>query len=287
MRKKQESNYCFLENIIMREGSSSMSLKNAETVVLKIGTSSLTYENGRINLRKMSRLVKVAADIANSGRKVVLVSSGSVGVGAGKLGIPTPGTIKVKQAAAAVGQCELMFMYDKMFSEYSHTVAQVLLTRTIIEKEDRMQNVINTFHMLTDMGVIPIVNENDTVAVDELEFGDNDTLSAIVSVLVQADALIILTDIDGLYDSDPRKNPDAKLIPEVDAITPEIEALAGGSGSPRGTGGMVTKLSAAKIATGAGVEMAIIRGDAPELIYDLLEGKSVGTVFHAKGADET
>ena len=256
---------------------------NLNRIVIKVGTSTLTYENGKANLRRIDKLCKVISDIHNQGREVILVSSGAVGIGMGKLGLPEkPSATKEKQALAAVGQCELMFMYDKLFGEYNNMVAQVLLTRDAVDSEHRKENVLNTFNTLLDMGIIPIVNENDTVAIDELEghnFGDNDMLSAIVAKLVSADALVILTDIDGLYDSDPRKNADAKRIERVEKITEEIEQMAGGSGSNRGTGGMTTKVMAAKYVTGAGIDCYVIAGDDPERIYDVTDGKSVGTLF--------
>lgn len=254
----------------------------AKRIVIKIGTSTLTYETGRINIRRFESLCKVLSDIKNSGRQVVLVSSGAVGVGVAKLGLPCrPTDIPGKQAAAAVGQCELMYLYDKLFLEKSHKVAQVLLTRDVFEREDRALNAHNTFEQLFAMGAIPIVNENDTVAIEELVFGDNDTLSAMVAGLTQADGLIILSDINGLYDGDPNKNPSARLIPLVEQIDGYIEGIAGGSGSGLGTGGMSTKIQAAKIATSQGIPMAIINGADPNLLYDLLDGIPTGTLFTA------
>ncbi len=216
-----------------------------EIWVVKVGTSTLTYENGRVNLRRMECLCRALADLQNAGKRLVLVSSGAIGVGMGKLGLKSrPAETEKKQALAAVGQCELMFLYDKFFGEYNQTVAQVLLTAGVVHDGRGRHNVENTFRELLTMGTIPIVNENDTVETSELEgqnFGDNDTLSAVVAELIAADFLVILTDTDGLYDSDPRKNPAAKLIPRVEKITPEIEVLAGGAGSSRGTGGMGEK----------------------------------------------
>lgn len=255
-------------------------LADAKRVVMKIGTSTLTYETGRINIRRFEKLCKTLSDIKNSGREIVLVSSGAVAVGVAKLGLPSrPQDTPSKQAAAAVGQCELMYLYDKLFLEQSHKVAQVLLTRDVLERENRAANARNTFERLFDMGAIPIVNENDTVSTEELEFGDNDTLSAMVAVLTGAEGLILLSDIDGLYAQDPRKNPDAPLIPLVTEIDQRIESIAGGSGSDRGTGGMSTKIQAAKIALAHGVPMAIVNGADPGLLYDLLEGKPAGTLF--------
>ncbi len=260
------------------------SIKDAKRIVVKVGTSTIAYPTGRMNIRKIECLVKVLADIKNSGREVVLVSSGAIGVGVGKLGLSQkPTDIPSKQAAAAVGQCELMYTYDKLFSEYSHTVAQVLLTRDVIDDAPRRRNVENTFGRLLEMGCIPIVNENDTVATDEIEsggnFGDNDTLSALVAEVCDAEALIVLSDIDGLYTDDPHTNQDAKLIERVTEITDDICRLARGSGSAMGTGGMITKLHAAEIALKKGITMAIINGGDPELLYDLLEGRQVGTLF--------
>ena len=213
-----------------------MDLQHAKTVVVKIGTSTLTYENGKLNLRRIEYLCRTLSDLQNSGRRIVLVSSGAIGVGVGKLGLARrPDETAKKQALAAVGQCELMFIYDKFFGEYHQNVAQVLLTADVTARENSRTNVVNTFSELLSMGIIPIVNENDTVAVDELEgrnFGDNDTLSAIVASLVGADALVILTDIDGLYDKNPKTCPDAKRIPLVRAITDEVRAMAGGAGCP-------------------------------------------------------
>ena len=254
-------------------------------VVVKVGTSTLTYENGKVNIRRLELLCKVLSDLHNSGKQIVLVSSGAIGVGMGKLKLKSrPKETRFKQALAAVGQCELMFLYDKFFGEYNNSVAQVLLTRDVVANEYSRQNVINTFQALLEMGIIPIVNENDTVAVDELigqNFGDNDNLSAIVADLVGADMLVILTDIDGLYDSDPRKNPDAKRIPVVTHIDDSIREMAGGSGSNRGTGGMATKITAAAAATGAGINCCVMSGSDPANIYKLIEGEQMGTMFVA------
>ena len=257
-------------------------LKHAKRMVVKVGTSTLTYETGKTNIRRMAKLVSVLSDLLNSGMEIVLVTSGAIGVGVGKLGLherpeDTPG----RQAAATVGQCELMFMYDKLFGEYGHTVGQLLVTRGDIESECRKQNLINTFEKLFAFGAIPIVNENDSVAVEEIVFGDNDSLSAIVACLVKADALVILSDIDGLYESDPRTDADARLIPVVEEIDDRIRALAGGSGTRRGTGGMITKLHAAEIATQAGIDTVVRNGSAPQDLYKLLEGRQIGTFFKA------
>ncbi len=256
------------------------SLKNSKKIVVKVGTSTLTYANGCVNIRRVEQLVKVLADIKNSGRDIIFVTSGAISVGVGKLGLSErPTTVGGKQAAAAVGQCELMYMYDKIFSEYGHTTAQVLLTRDGVEDPVRKQNIINTLSEILKLGAVPIINENDTVSTDEIEFGDNDTLSAMVAVLAEADGLIILSDIDGLYDANPVNNPDAKLISSVNKINDDLLSIAGGSGSNRGTGGMITKLNAAKIAMSASIPMVIMNGSDPLLLYDVVEGKSVGTIF--------
>lgn len=256
--------------------------ESARRVVVKVGTSTLTHETGLVNIRRVECLVKVLADIKNSGKEVILVSSGAIAVGMGKLGMmERPSGTPAKQALAAIGQCELMYMYDKLFSEYNHNVAQVLLTRDVIESQARKENCINAFERLLEMNTIPVVNENDTVSVEEIEFGDNDTLSALVAVLTGADALVIMSDIDGLYDADPRENPNARLIPRVEQLDDSIAEKAGGAGSSRGTGGMLTKIHAAQLACTAGVDMAIINGKNPARLYDLFDGKEVGTHFVA------
>lgn len=254
-------------------------------IVVKVGTSTLTYESGRLNLRRVETLVKVLCDLQNSGKDVILVSSGAIGVGVGKLGLKKrPSETREKQAVAAVGQCELMFIYDKLFGEYNHRIAQVLLTKHDVETEQKRLNVINTMNTLLEMGIIPIVNENDTVAIDELDgenFGDNDSLSAIVADIADADLLVMLTDIDGLYTSNPRSNPNAEKIDVVEKITEEVRTMASGSGSNRGTGGMITKIMAAEYATALGIECCIMNGENPKRLYDLFDGKSIGTVFKA------
>ena len=262
-------------------------IKKCNRVVVKVGTSTLTYENGNINLTRIEKLARVLSDLMNSGKEIVLVTSGAVGVGVNKLKLKEkPKTIKEKQAAAAVGQCELMHIYGKFFGEYSHIVGQVLLTRDVVEDNHIRENVINTFETLIESGIIPIVNENDTVAIDEIEnivrFGDNDNLSAIVAGLVSADLLIILSDIDGFYDSDPRKNKNSKMMKVVEEITTELEACAGGAGTSFGTGGMATKLTAAKTATSQGVNMILANGDNPTILLDIIEGKDIGTLFVKK-----
>lgn len=261
------------------------SVTNANRVVVKVGTSTLTYENGRLNLRAVETLCKVLTDLQNAGRQMILVSSGAIGVGAGKLGLKErPTTTHEKQAVAAVGQCELMFMYDKLFGEYNQAVAQVLLTRDIIDNEHTKQNVTNTLKTLMEMNIIPVINENDTVAIDELvgaNFGDNDTLSAIVAGVADADLLILMTDIDGLYDADPHQHADAKRIPLVKAIDDDLMALAGGAGSKRGTGGMQTKLQALRLTMDRHIPGVIMDGGHPERLYELFDGGSVGTLFDA------
>ena len=252
-------------------------------IVVKVGTSTLTHATGRLNIRRVESLCKTLADLKNAGHEIILVSSGAIGMGVGKLMLPSrPEDMPTKQAAAAVGQCELMYTYDKLFEEYHHTVAQILLTGSDVENEERHRNFRNTIFRLLELGAMPIVNENDTVVTDEIALGDNDTLGAVVAVSVAADLLVLLSDIDGLYTADPHKDPDARLIDRVEAITPEIEALAGGKGSALGTGGMATKLHAAKMVTEAGTDMIIANGSNPKLLYDIADGKAVGTRFLAK-----
>ncbi len=257
--------------------------KDVKRIVVKVGTSTLTYPNGKTNIRRMDKLVKVLADLRNSGLEIVLVTSGAIGVGVGKLNlVQKPTDIPGRQAASSVGQCELMFMYDKLFSEYGHNIGQLLITRNDVDINDRRQNLENSFEKLFEFGCIPIVNENDAVAVEEIEFGDNDSLSAIVAKVVNADVLIILSDIDGLYDSNPHEDENARLIPVVKEIDDRIMSLAGGSSTKFGTGGMVTKLNAAKITGDAGIDTVIMNGENPENIYRLLDGHQVGTFFCGK-----
>ena len=254
-------------------------IMSSHRIVIKVGTSTLTYSTGKMNLKLMNNLARVLSDLRNQGKEIILVSSGAIGIAMGKLGLSKkPDDIRTKQAVAAVGQCELMYLYDKLFSDYSNTVAQILLTKDDIAIPRRKRNTQNTINTLLEMGIIPVVNENDTVAVDEIEIGDNDTLSAVVADLVDADLLILFSDIDGLYDSDPRTNDDAKLIEKVYNVS-KVRKLAGGAGSKFGTGGMVTKIDAAEIATNAGINMIITNGQQIESIYDILEGKPVGTLF--------
>lgn len=251
-------------------------------IVVKVGTSTLAHKTGNLNIRRVEQLCKVLSDLKNSGHEIVLVSSGAIGMGVGKLCLPgRPQDIPTKQAAAAVGQCELMYTYDKLFSEYNHTVAQILLVEPDIDNEERSRNFRNTLYRLLELGVLPIVNENDTVSTAEIEIGDNDTLSAVVAVNVNADMLILLSDIDGLYTADPRKDENARLIHTVEDITPEIFALAGGKGSTLGTGGMATKIKAAETANSNGIDMVIANGKNPEVLYDIADGKAAGTKFLA------
>ncbi len=260
-------------------------INDKKRIVIKLGTSTLTHRTGRLNIRRVERLVKVFADLQNAGHEVILVSSGAVGLGMSKLGLTErPKDTPMKQACAAVGQCELMYMYDKLFGEYNLTVAQLLLTKYVTDSP-RKNNVENTFEKLIEKGVIPIVNENDTIAIDELEleFGENDTLAAQVGIFCNADLLIIMSDIDGLYTGNPNTDPNARLIPVVDEINDEIRSIAGGTGSALGSGGMITKINAAEIATSAGIDMVILNGRNPSVLYDLFDGKQAGTVFTSKG----
>ena len=251
-------------------------------IVVKVGTSTLAHATGRLNIKRIELLCKIISDLRNAGHEIILVSSGAIGMGVGKLNLTErPRDTAGKQAAAAVGQCELMYTYDKLFSEYNHTVAQILLTADDLRNPDRHENFENTMKRLLEMQVLPIINENDTVATEEIGIGDNDTLSAFVAQSVGADLLVLLSDIDGLFTADPHKDPSATLIERVDEITDEIRALGGGKGSALGTGGMATKLRAAEIATGGGCDMIIANGADPDCLYAITEGKSVGTRFYA------
>ena len=255
-------------------------------ICIKVGTSTLAHPSGHLNIRQVENLCKVISDLKNAGNQVILVSSGAIGMGVGKLGLKhRPGDMPTKQAAAAVGQCELMYVYDKAFGSYNHTVAQILLTGADFEDPQRHQNFHNTLFRLLELDALPIINENDTIVTDEISIGDNDTLGALVAVSAEADLLVLLSDIDGLYTADPRSHPEAQLIHSVPEITPEIVALGAGKGSELATGGMSTKLSAAKIATEHGCDMVIANGQNPQLLYDILDGKPVGTRFLRKGAN--
>ena len=252
-------------------------------LVVKVGTSTLAHATGQLNIRRVGDLCRVLSDLKNAGHEVILVSSGAIGMGVGKLGLhEKPSDMPSKQAAAAVGQCELMYVYDKLFGEYNHTVAQILLTGDDIEHADRKQNFENTLFRLLQMGALPIINENDTISTKEIAVGDNDTLAAIVSLCVKADLLVLFTDIDGLYTADPHKNPNAEHIYEVHEITDEIMSFADGKGSKLSTGGMATKLKAAKTVTEKGIDMVVANGDKPESLYDIVNGKNVGTRFFSK-----
>ena len=257
-------------------------------IVVKVGTSTLAHSGGRLNIRRVELLCKVLSDIKNAGHQVILVTSGAIGMGVGKLGLPgRPSDMPGKQAAAAVGQCELMYTYDKLFSEYSHVVAQLLLTAGDIGDKRRSSHVHDTLERLLELGALPIINENDAVATDEIgiqtTIGENDSLSAIVARLVQADLLVLLSDIQGLFTADPKKDPTARLIPVVETITPELLSLAGGAGSTLGSGGMATKLRAAQIVMEAGIDMVITNGEDPHILYDVVDGKAVGTRFLGSG----
>ena len=252
-------------------------------IVIKVGTSTLAHPTGHLNIRRVENICKILSDIKNAGNEVILVSSGAIGMGVGKLGLRTrPADIPTKQAAAAVGQCELMYTYDKLFNEYNHTVGQLLITGDDVKNETRHRNFSNTINRLLELDAIPIINENDTVATNEIVIGDNDTLAAIVAECVNADKLVLLSDIDGLYTADPHKDPNAKLISLITKIDNSIRALAGGSAGDQGTGGMTTKIQAAEICMNCGCEMIITNGDNPENLYLIVDGKSVGTTFAEK-----
>ena len=254
--------------------------ESAMRIVVKIGTSTLAYATGQLNIRRVEALCKTMSDIRNAGHELILVSSGAIGMGVGKLGLRArPRDIPTKQAAAAVGQCELMYIYDKLFSEYHHTVAQLLITADNLSNETRHANFTNTLNRLLELGVVPVINENDTVATDEIVIGDNDTLAARVAESVGANLLVLLSDIDGLYTADPHADPTAKLLPVVRRVDDGIRALAGVSSTDQGTGGMVTKLRAAEICLSCGCEMVIANGNEPTLLYDIVAGKPVGTRF--------
>lgn len=251
-------------------------------IVVKIGTSTLTHSTGNLNIRRFEELCKVMADLKNAGHEIILVSSGAIAMGVGKLGLMTrPSDMPGKQAAAAVGQCELMYFYDRMFSAYNQTVAQLLLTGEDFKNDDRHNNFRNAMARLLDMGVLPIINENDTVSTEEIGVGDNDSLGAYVAESVKADILVLLSDCDGLFTAEPTENPDAKLIDTVTAITDEIREIAGGKGSAFGTGGMKTKIHAAEICFGCGCDMVIANGQNPEILYGIVDGQKIGTRFTA------
>ena len=252
-------------------------------IVIKVGTSTLAHSTGLLNIKRVEEMCKVISDLKNAGHEIVLVSSGAIGMGLGKVGLTKrTDDISTLQAGAAIGQCELMYVYDKLFGEYNHTVAQILMTGAFVAIDDYGKNLNNTLFRLLELGVIPIVNENDTVTTDEIVIGDNDTLGAIIAQRVSADMLIILSDIDGLYTSNPAVDPDAKRLDVIGEITDEIEALAGAEGSHLGTGGMVTKIKAARMVTESGIDMVIANGKNPEVLYDIIEGGGICTRFPAK-----
>ena len=253
-------------------------------IVVKVGTSTLAHPGGRLNIRNVEELVKVLSDLKNAGHEIILVSSGAIGMGIGKLNMDRSHMdMPAKQAAAAVGQCELMHTYDTLFLKYSHTVGQILITSEDIEDSERRSNFQNTMKTLLKFGALPVVNENDTVATTEINsVGDNDTLGAIIAKTIDADILILMSDIDGLFTADPNRDPDARLIETVEEITKEIEAFAGDACSDLGTGGMATKIGAAQMVTESGCDMVIINGNYPDKLYDIVEGKSAGTLFRAR-----
>jgi glutamate 5-kinase len=264
-------------------------LAKSNRIVIKVGTSTLTHENGRMNFVRMDRLSMVISELINRGREVILVSSGSISVGMGKLNLTErPNIMGAKQALAAIGQCELMNIYSRMFSAYNQMVAQILLTKNDVVDDIRRQNIDNTFEHLLGRRILPIVNENDTVSIDEIKtiehFGDNDTLSAVVSKLVYADLLIVLSDIDGFYNANPKECPECELIDTVTEVTDEIRNYAAGNGTKRGTGGMVTKLNAAEIVTKAGIKMVLANGNDPMIIFKILDGLKIGTLFLGKNS---
>ena len=251
-------------------------------VVIKIGTSTLTHATGKLNIRRVEKLCRVISDLKNAGNEIILVSSGAIGMGVGKLMLSEkPTDMPTKQACAALGQCELMYVYDNEFSKYNHNIAQILITAADVENEENHSNFRNTLFKLIEFGVLPVINENDTISTAEISIGDNDTLGAIVATSLEADLLILLSDIDGLYDKNPSE-PDAKLIPEVYEITADIEKMGGGKGSTLGTGGMATKIHAAQIATAKGIDMVIANGSDPDLLYGIFEGEKIGTRFYGR-----
>ncbi len=253
-------------------------------IAVKVGTSTIAHATGRLNIRRVEALCTVLSDLKNAGHEIILISSGAIGLGVGKLGLgQRPSDLAGKQAAAAVGQCELMYTYDRLFGQYSHVTAQLLLTWEDFTHSERSAHLRNTLRKLLDLGALPIINENDAVATEEISVGDNDTLGALVAIAVQADLLVLLSDIDGLYTADPRANPGARLIHEVHVIDEAVKALAGGSGSQLGTGGMATKVHAAELTCAQGIDLIIAQGAKPELLYDIADGKPVGTRFVSGG----
>lgn len=263
-------------------------LKDKKRVVIKVGTSSLTHsETGQLDFIKMEKLVRELADLNNRGKEVILVSSGAIAVGRKAIGMKErPSSLAVKQACASIGQARLMMIYQKLFMEYNQTASQILMTKNTLVNEVNRGNARNTFETLLEMGAIPIVNENDTVSTYEIQFGDNDTLSAVVSALVQADLLILLSDIDGLFTDDPNRNPEARFIEYVDRVDERFEKMAKGSSSDVGTGGMSTKLGAARLATSAGADMIIANGADMDIIHRIMDGERIGTMFRANRTED-
>ena len=263
-------------------------LKDKKRVVIKVGTSSLTHsETGQLDFIKMEKLVRELADLNNRGKEVILVSSGAIAVGRKAIGMKErPSSLAVKQACASIGQARLMMIYQKLFMEYNQTASQILMTKNTLVNEVNRANARNTFETLLEMGAIPIVNENDTVSTYEIQFGDNDTLSAVVSALVQADLLILLSDIDGLFTDDPNRNPEARFIEYVDRVDERFEKMAKGSSSDVGTGGMSTKLGAARLATSAGADMIIANGADMDIIHRIMDGERIGTMFRANRTED-
>lgn len=267
------------------QGSVREALKQAKRIVIKIGTSSLVHAGGKMNLRRIEKLARVISELMNQGREIILVSSGAIGVGAEALKLrERPSTVSGRQAAAAVGQVHLMQVYSRLFAEYGYNVAQILLTRDTVDAPEAKQNAVNTFTGLIEMHVLPVVNENDTIAVDEIKFGDNDNLSSIVARITGADLLIILTDIDGYYKDNPADRPDAEMYHNITDLSEAIETAAGGAGSRLGTGGMLTKVHASRLAAAAGIHAVIANGSDPEILYRILDGEDVGTMFVGKTA---
>lgn len=271
---------CLLKERIIRMDSFDFSAR--KRVVIKVGTSTLTYKTGNINMRRVKKMVEVLSDLKNEGHDIILVSSGAVGVGVGCIGLQSrPTDMPTKQACAAVGQSKLMGFYQDEFGRFNHTVAQILATRDVFSNKIRRENIFNTMHTLLSMGIIPIINANDSVSIEQLDFDENDTLSALIAEVASADLLVILTDVDGLYDKNPSE-PDAKLIPVVHKVTDEMIAAAGEKGSELASGGMLTKIEAAVIAGENGIPTAIIRGDNPEYLYELFDNKAICTLFDLK-----
>jgi len=249
-------------------------------IVVKIGSSTLTHSTGRLNIKRIEALVSAISDIKNSGREVVLVSSGAVSAGVARLNLdPYPTTAEEKQAVAAVGQADLIKLYERLFSSFGHTIGQILMTKDVVDNESRLKQAKNTFFRLLEMGCVPVVNENDSISIEEIKFGGNDTLSSYVAIVCEAELIINMSDVDGLYTKDPNKFDDAELVSRIDEIDDKIRSYAGGAGSNRGTGGMITKIKAAQIAAGEGIPTLIINGNNPASLYNIMEGEKIGTYF--------